>query len=60
MPDSDERLGVITRTLRSEVRLLEDEKSLAHNGDRQHLLADRIDALKKAADALEPLVRGAR
>ena len=60
MPDSDERIGVIIRTLRDEVRLLEDERTLARDGDRWRLLSDRIDAMKKAADALDPLVKGAR
>ena len=60
MPDSDERLGVILRTLRDEVTMLKDEKGRAHDGGRWDLLSRRIQALENAVKALDPLVGGVR
>ena len=60
MPDSDERIAVIVRTLRDEVTGLIDELTVTTDVGRRELLARRVQALGSAANALELVVPGAK
>jgi hypothetical protein len=56
MPDSDERIAVIIRTLRDEATRHEDEKTRVYDVGRWELLSHRIEALRRAVMDLEPLI----